>query len=533
MSSRLQIISNGAPKKAKSLSVVGDGGQCGSGGCSTDAETPERPLTQSQYRGKAAVVTLGCAKNRVDSEVMLGVLHQRGFEIVNDVDEADLAVVNTCGFLQAAIDESIDCILDLGSKKTTGRLRKLLVAGCLVERFRSDPEWSKALPEVDALLTTDDLLKVADVALGEEHIFDDASRPYFLYDDAMPRTLSTPQHTAYLKIAEGCNRPCTFCIIPKIRGSFRSRPVESIVREAADLAARGVREANLVAQDLTSYGIDLKSLPGSGNPDLADLLRALDAESGLSWIRLLYLYPVGVTRKFLDAVVELPSVCDYLDIPLQHVAEPVLKTMKRPLGSLSPRKLVEFIRREYPSIKLRTTFIVGFPGETDEQARELAKFVAEGHFASVGVFTYSQEGGTPAGEMSDQVTARAKKARQRWVLEAQQRVVEASTRALVGQNLEVLVEGPHPETPLLLAGRTRFQAPEVDGNVIINDIEGDPALVTAGSIIQCEVTEVSGYDLIARAIVGDAGQEAQQHRGAGTKGQSSYVGGDANGAVSV
>ncbi len=453
-----------------------------------------------KFMGRAAVVTLGCAKNQVDSEVMIGVLRHNGFEIVDQLDQADVAIVNTCGFLQSALKESINCIIEVAEYKQTGRLRKLVVAGCAVERYRE--ELKSSLPEVDTFITLDDVLRVGDAALGKdalefEALLKRAGRPYFIYDDSMPRQLSTKQHTAYVKIAEGCNRPCTFCIIPKIRGEMRSRELASIVREVKALGAQGVREVNLIAQDLTSYGADRKG------PALVDLLRAIDETKALPWIRLLYAYPVGITDELLKAIVDLPSVVEYLDIPLQHVNLDVLTQMKRPLGRLSPRALVESIRSKAPSIQLRTTFIVGFPGETEEAVTELEGFIAEGHFASVGVFTYSPEPGTPSAEFDSQITDRAKTSRRNRLMRAQQKVVAKRLQGYIGKTIEVLVEGAHEETELLVTGRARFQAPEVDGVVIINDVitpagaaEVDLGALPIGQIAQVEITGVAGYDLL-------------------------------------
>lgn len=451
--------------------------------------------TRVEFKGKAALVTLGCAKNQVDSEIMLGALEKRGFEITSDLESADIAIVNTCGFLESAVKESIDTIIDISELKTAGRLRRLIVAGCMVERFKGNI--NEVLPEVDAFVSLNDILDIANIADGNARSvqtqFEEGARPYFLYDDTMPRRLSTPSHYAYLKISEGCNRPCTFCIIPKIRGPMRSRALESVVKEASELGKLGVREINLVAQDLTAYGSDIK---GS---DLKDLLIALDGSKSISWIRLLYAYPIGVEDDLLRTIVELPSVCDYLDIPLQHCSENVLKQMKRPLGRFAPRNLVERIRQVAPDLHLRTTFIVGFPGETEEDVEDLAAFVREGQFSSVGVFTYSMEEGTPSFKMKDQISAKEKERRRELIMLEQQRVVKARNKKFEGQILDVIIDGPHAETDLLLSGRTRFQAPEVDGSVIINDLSTGKQ-VLPGEIHRIEITGSQGYDLIGKVI---------------------------------
>ncbi len=476
------------------LSIVGEsteGAACCADGVSMNVRTHDYALEPKSFRGRAAVVTLGCAKNQVDSEVMLGVLKSSGYEIVSEVSQADVAIINTCGFLESAIQESIDCILDVAEYKSQGRLRKLVVAGCLVERYRGDLR--AELPEVDAFITTQDVMRVAEAAGGVlEDTLSSAARPYFLYDDSTPRYLASKRHTAFVKVSEGCNRPCTFCIIPKIRGNMRSRSIDSVVREVAALGEQGVREINLVAQDLTSFGGDHKG----GN--LAALLKALDAGRAVDWIRLLYAYPIGVDEELLDSIVALPRVCNYLDLPLQHASESVLKEMKRPLGRYSPRRIAEFIRSRQPSIALRTTFIVGFPGESDSDIAELENFVREGYFSSVGVFTYSPELGTPAHDLKQQVEESVKAERRERIMLAQQEVNERRLDGLRGQVLSVLVEGQHDETELLLAGRSEFQAPDVDGIVIMNDAEFDLAEVPTGQFVPVEITEVAGYDLVGK-----------------------------------
>lgn len=451
-------------------------------------------LTSERFRGRAAVVTLGCAKNQVDSEVMLGVLLEAGYEIVRDIDEADVAIINTCGFLESAVKEGIDCIIEVAELKQSGRLRKLLVAGCMVERYRGD--LASEFPEVDAFLTTDQLLDVAKAAeAGVDKLFEKAARPYFLYDDSIPRFLSTQSHTAYVKVSEGCNRPCAFCIIPQIRGSIRSRDLESVVREVDSLQRRGVREVNLVAQDLTAYGADI------GKVNLPQLLRALNDRTEIEWIRLLYAYPLGINLELLNAIRELPAVCEYLDFPLQHASERVLKAMRRPLGKYSPRKMVEFIRENAPEIHLRTTFIVGFPGETERDIEELEALIRDGDFTSVGIFEYSAEAGTPAAEMGQQVPAELSSERRERLMLVQQSVVMERLKRYIGERVETLVEGLHEESDLLLAGRTRFQAPEVDGLVMINDFSGGnhediDISALSGRIGTVEISEVVGYDLV-------------------------------------
>lgn len=489
----------------------------------TAAESCSDGVALSNYAGKAAVVTLGCAKNHVDSEVMLGVLEKNGFEIVADVAAADVAIVNTCGFLQSAVKESIDCILEVAELKKTGRLRKLVVAGCAVERY-TDPEGKggsirDALPEVDRFISVNEILDVANVSrLSDDtalvspfsEVLHDAARPYFLYDDTMPRRLATRRHTAYVKVSEGCDRPCTFCIIPRIRGPMRSRTVESVVKEIIGLGAQGVREVNFVAQDLTAFGADA-ARSDSTKATLERLLRQLDRElqgSSVEWIRLLYAYPIGIDEALLSAVVELPRVCKYLDFPLQHVSEGVLKLMKRPLGRYSPRRMVEFIRTFAPSVALRTTFIVGFPGETEEDVDQLESFIREGHFTNVGIFTYSLEEGTPAFDLPGRVSEREKRERRERLMLAQQEVAAERNASFVGRTIKALIEGPHEDTDLLVSARAEFQAPEVDSVVLINDVRGrdgesKEAELRPGTFVNVAIDEVAGYDLVGSAVVDD------------------------------
>ncbi|MBX7145013.1 MAG: 30S ribosomal protein S12 methylthiotransferase RimO [Oligoflexia bacterium] len=474
-----------------------DQSESGAPSCGSGVSMNIRPdaLVQagSNYRGRAAVITLGCAKNQVDSEVMLGVLKNSGYEIVSELELADVAVVNTCGFLESAIKESIDCILEVSEQKKSGRLRKLLVAGCLVERYRGD--LASALPEVDAFISVDDVLNVSERADGKlKDILHDGSRPYFLYDDSMPRFLSTKRHTAYVKVSEGCDRPCTFCIIPKLRGAMRSRSISSVVKEVQMLGAQGVREVNLVAQDLTSFG---KDRPGER---LVDLLSALNAETSVDWIRLLYSYPIGIDEQLLRLIADSSRICKYLDLPLQHSSERLLKIMKRPIGRYAPRALIEFITAQQPSIHLRTTFIVGFPGETEEDVDDLVEFVAQGHFTNVGVFTYSREQGTPAFDMPGQIPQKVKDKRRERVMLAQQQAVQGRLSAFIGRRIPVLLEGQHEDTDLLLSGRSEFQAPDVDGQILINDADLPLEQFRSGNMVEVEITELAGYDLVGKIV---------------------------------
>jgi ribosomal protein S12 methylthiotransferase len=455
------------------------------------SDSASDPSSNTSYRGNVALITLGCAKNQVDSEVMLASLVKAGFDLTSDIDEAEIAVVNTCSFLQAAIDESLEVIRGVCNRKSQGRLRKVIVAGCLVQRGKE--QLKELIPEIDAFVGQNELAEAGQVVSGElKTILDSSARPYFLYDEHVPRILSTAPHTAYVKIAEGCNRPCAFCIIPKIRGDFRSRAISSVVNEVNDLATSGTREVILIAQDLTQFGKDRRDQ----RERLPDLLRAIDEQTEIDWVRLLYAYPVSTDRELLEAIRDLPSVCKYLDIPLQHSSEGVLKRMKRPIGKQSPRALAEMFRSEFPEIAIRSTFIVGFPGETEKDVEDLVSFIHQSKFHSVGVFTYSPEPGTPGALLDNQIEEEEKLRRQEAVMLAQQEVVTEVFGNYIGQELIVLNEGRHPESDQLLSARTDFQAPEVDGTVIINRLADDVALPEAGEFGRVLITELAGYDLV-------------------------------------
>ena len=434
---------------------------------------------------KVGLVSLGCPKNLVDSEVMIGQLQRRGYEVVTDAKAADVIVVNTCAFIDRAKQESVDAILEMAREKESGRARRLVVTGCLAQRY--DAELRRAIPEIDATLGTG---QVADIVAAVEGraTTTDTAEPTWVYDHTSPRTLATPSYMAYLKISEGCDYTCSFCIIPTLRGRHRSRAAEDVVAEARALAARGVKELVLVAQDSTRYGLDLGVRDG-----LAYLLRRLGKLEGIRWIRVMYAYPATVSDGILDAIASEEKVVKYIDIPLQHKSESVLKRMKRPTGKGNLLGLVERMRERVPGVTLRTSFIVGFPGETASDFEELLGFVRDAEFDNVGVFTYSDEEGTSAFDLSDRVPARVKESRKRKLMAVQQRLVARRNRGRVGQRLEVLVEGPHVESDLLLQGRTAAQAPEIDGAVILND-----GWAEAGSFVTATVTEAQGYDLVAR-----------------------------------
>lgn len=468
---------------------------------------------------KIGMVSLGCPKNLVDSEVMLGLAQQRGHQVTSDAADADVIVVNTCAFIDKARQESIDTILEMAEYKK-GACRRLIVTGCLAERYRD--ELRTQIPEIDAVLGTGEVPQIVDVleprtipllrpngepvTLGGStaapshpgtpaptHPRTAAPLPTYLYDAATPRLLATPRHYAYVKIAEGCNYACAFCIIPRLRGHYRSRPRESIVTEARTLAARGVKEVILISQDTSFYGVD-RGERGA----LARLLRELDRVDGLEWIRMLYLYPTTIGDDLLDAMADSAKVCRYIDLPLQHAADTVLKRMKRPGTRAAYERLLDRIRRRVPDVALRTTFIVGFPGETEREFDELMSFVEAMRFDHVGVFTYSHEEGTEAYAFDDDVPARVKRERQRRLMSCQRRLVSRAQRAQIGRRVRLLVDGPSPEHELVLRGRLESQAPEIDPCVYLTDC--DPAELDAGRLIWAEIVDSRGYDLVASPV---------------------------------
>jgi ribosomal protein S12 methylthiotransferase len=436
------------------------------------------------------MVSLGCPKNLVDGEVMLGRLQREGHRLVADAKQADVIVVNTCAFIDRAKQESVDAILEMAREKEEGRARRLVVTGCLAERY--DAELRKEIPEIDATLGTGQVEGIVRAVSGEATSLAEAGPglPTWVYDHTAPRVLSTPPWLAYLKISEGCDYTCSFCIIPTLRGRHRSRGVEDVVAEARGLAARGVREIVLVAQDSTRYGLDHGVRDG-----LAYLLRRLGRVDGIRWIRVMYAYPSTLTDPILDAIASEEKVVKYVDIPLQHASGPVLKRMKRPTGRGNLLGMVERIRERVPGVAIRTSFIVGFPGESAEDFESLLDFVEKGQFDNVGVFTFSDEEGTSSFVLPGRVPARVKESRRRKLMARQKRVSLEKNRARVGERVEVLVEGSHPDSDLLLRGRLASQAPEIDGQVILNDGTARP-----GSFVTCEVTEAHPYDLVARIL---------------------------------
>jgi ribosomal protein S12 methylthiotransferase len=447
---------------------------------------------------KIGFVSLGCPKNLIDSEVMMGQLKEAGYEITSDASEADTVVVNTCGFIESAKKESIDAILEAGRLKSEGKAQRVVVAGCLVERYRD--QLMAELPEIDAFIGTNqinDITKVCDDKVNTRQLpvisIGNQSATY-LYDESTPRVLSTPGYTAFVKIAEGCDRPCAFCFIPQMRGHFRSRRFGSVVAEAQQLAAKGVKELILVAQDSSRYGEDL------GQQDaLAELMRALCEIEGIEWVRVMYTYPTHISDAFLDVLATEPKAVKYLDMPLQHASANVLKLMKRGGTRESLERLIARVRAKVPGVAVRTTFITGFPGETEEDFEELLTFIKTIQFDRVGVFTYSDEEGTPAYNLDSKVDPKLARKRRDRLMRAQARISRQRNRSRIGDTVRVLFEGESKETELLWQGRLETQAPEIDGLVLINDAP-DGFTPSPGDFVNVMITESHEYDLIGQIV---------------------------------
>jgi ribosomal protein S12 methylthiotransferase len=468
---------------------------------------------------KIGLVSLGCPKNLVDGEVMLGLARDAGHEITADAASADVVVVNTCAFIDRAKEESVDAILEMAALKREGGCRRLVVTGCLAERYRD--ELAKEIPEIDVVLGTGEVPAIVGaiessaaarapepgVTTAPVRFFKSSPSPQihapapartppppdYLYDASTPRLLTTPRHYAYVKVAEGCDYTCAFCIIPTLRGAYRSRTEDSIVAEAEALAARGVRELLLISQDTTFFGID-RGERGA----LARLLRRLDRVDGLAWIRLLYLYPTTITDDVLDAMAECEKVCRYIDLPLQHAADSVLKRMRRPGTRRTYAALLSRIRARVPGVALRTTFIVGFPGETSADVDVLADFVRDQRFDHLGVFTYSHEEGTRAYALDDDVAAEEKTARRDRIMGLQETLVAARMAERIGEPVEVMIDGPSPESPLVVVGRLEGQAPDIDASVILT--ECDPSDVRPGDLVTARIVAATGYDVVAAPL---------------------------------
>jgi ribosomal protein S12 methylthiotransferase len=442
---------------------------------------------------KVGFVSLGCPKNLVDSEVMMGVLAREGFELTPRADEADILVVNTCSFIEPAQKESVDAILEMAEHKKFGTARKLIVAGCLVERYRE--QILEQIPEVDAVVGTGEVERILEAVHGDLRVLP-AKPPEFLYHDLTPRVLTTPQHAAYIKIAEGCDHPCTFCIIPQLRGQFRSRRFESVVREAENLAANGTREITLIGQDTTSYGEDLGLRDG-----LAQLLESLGAIEELLWVRFLYAYPNRVTQKLLDTLAAQPRLAKYLDMPLQHASRNVLARMKRGSHGDAFLKLLERIRATIPGVTLRTSFIVGFPGETEHDFAELCDFIQAGQFDWLGVFEYSDVDHAGSFALDGKVEPDVTTDRRNRLMAVQKKISRQRLRARKGRTETALLEGPSPDNPMVWEARLEGMAPEIDGKLYLTDIElADGRLAGTGDAVRVRITRTDAYDLIGKVV---------------------------------
>jgi ribosomal protein S12 methylthiotransferase len=494
---------------------------------SSEERSRDDPGSALPHATKVGFVSLGCPKNLVDSEVMMGLLARAGVELTRRAEDADVIVVNTCSFIESAQQESVNTILEMAAHKSGGKAKKLVVAGCLVERFRD--QIRKDIPEVDAVVGTGELENIlaavgiapaparrdspfvvlnttppsrpegeARAAQGRfsRQSWDGAigDLPNYLYDDATPRILATPRHMAYIKIAEGCDHPCTFCIIPQLRGQFRSRRFESVVAEAERLAQSGVREITLIGQDTTCYGEDFGLKDG-----LALLLEKLAGVADLRWVRFLYAYPNKITGKLLETIARQEKICSYMDVPLQHASASVLKRMKRGGGADVFLRSIAKMRRTIPDLTLRTSFIVGFPGETEKEFEELCDFVREAQFDWMGAFAYSDQDGAAAYDLDKKLSPREIERRRKHLMGIQRQISKKKKEALVGREFDLLLEGESEETELLLEGRTPMHAPEIDGKVFVNDVPED-SVPQSGQFYRCQITEAHDYDLVAKIL---------------------------------
>lgn len=434
------------------------------------------------------LISLGCPKNLVDSEVMLGMLRDANYHITNQETAADVLIVNTCGFIESAKEESIRHIFELAQHKEKGKCRALIVTGCLAQRYHK--ELMEEIPEIDALVGPGQISSIVDVIQGcladgqrKAHI----NEPLYIYDEHAPRLLSTPHYTAYVKIAEGCDNRCAYCAIPDIRGNFRSRTLESVEAEVRKLVGQGVKEIILIAQDTTRYGLDLY-----GEYRLAELIKRLSPIAGLEWIRLLYCYPNRFTQELIEVIAQTPNVCKYIDLPMQHAADDILKAMKRPVDQQQARELIENLRSKIPKIVIRTSFIVGFPGETEQQFVDLLKFMEEVQFDRAGVFTYSQEEGTPAAEMANQVPEKIKEERYHRAMLLQREISLKRNQQRIGEKVEVLVEEVIDAAKMVYAGRSAYDAPEIDGTVEFTS----PRTLQPGDLVIVKINRALEYDLM-------------------------------------
>jgi len=447
---------------------------------------------------KVGFVSLGCPKNLVDTEVMMGLLAREGYELTPRAEEAEILVVNTCSFIDPAKKESIQAILEMAGHKKSGSARKLIVAGCLVERYRN--EIQKEIPEVDAVLGINEVERIVELCRDTPPSKTLPVLAPYLYHELTPRVLATPRHYAYIKITEGCDHPCSFCIIPKLRGSFRSRRFESVVAEAERLFAQGVREINLIGQDTTWYGEDLGIKDG-----LPLLLERLAQLPQAGWIRFLYCYPNRVTQRLLDTIAAWPALVKYMDIPLQHASRTVLQRMRRGQSGDRFLKLLERIRRTIPGVAVRTSMIVGFPGETEADFQQLCDFVEAAEFDRLGAFAYSDEEGAGSHELDGKLEGRTIHNRRRRLMAIQRKISRRKNRRMVGRTFDLLLEGVSQETELLWEGRLPTQAPEIDGKVLINDVVGPTP--QPGAFARVEITEALDYDLIGTIVPAGPAEE--------------------------
>jgi len=481
-------------------------------------------LKHSKEKKKVGLVSLGCPKNQVDSEVMLGSLLQAGYELTAEQEEADVVIVNTCGFIDQAKEESIDTLIEMGELKKSGRCKALIATGCLTQRYPGD--LLDQLPEIDAVVGTGDFPKIASLceALLNPKREDDrpslTETPTYLYQPETPRLRLGPKHSAYIKVSEGCNYRCSFCSIPSFRGDLQSRTIDSVVREAEALAAEGVVEVNLIAQSLTSFGWDRRK-----KGELVTLLKALTRIDGLRWIRLFYTYPTDFTDALIDLIAEEEKICRYIDLPLQHIDDVILRKMNRKGKRRDIERLIQKLRDRIPGVTLRSTFIVGFPGETEKEFRALSEFIRETEFDRLGVFTYSFEEGTSAYPLGDPVTESVKVKRQRTLLEMQRKISRRKQRKMIGTVQTVLVDGLSKESDLLLEGRLEGQAPDVDGVVLINDLGGmvggrngnhdtGGEVVDPGRFVSVRITAAHDYDLVGEIAEQKEGPSQTEKKGA-------------------
>jgi ribosomal protein S12 methylthiotransferase len=445
---------------------------------------------------KIHFVSLGCPKNLVDSEIMAGTLLKEGYSVVPDADGADTVIVNTCGFIEDSKKESIQKILEMGELKKEGKLKNLVVAGCLTQRYKND--LVDGMPEADLFVGSGEFQNIAQIMKGHDQGSSQKTffnLPTFLQQETTPRVNSQPGHRAYIKISEGCMKRCAFCAIPLIRGNLQSRTIANVVAEAEQLAAQGVKELIVISHDFTDYGWDLRRKNPQAKESPVELLRALEHVKGIQWIRLMYLYPDGISLEMVELIKNSKKIVKYFDMPLQHINDAVLKSMNRKMTRGEIETVLENIRREIPEAIIRTQFIVGFPGETQEQFEELLQFISQQQFDRVGCFKYSPEESTPGGKMENQVDEEIKQTRHDSLMEVQQNISRDKHEALIGKTLQVLVEGPSEETELLLQGRFWGQAPEIDGVVLINDGEA-----SIGDMVTVQVTESMEYDLLGHIV---------------------------------